>query len=128
MKLLPLAALFVAIAFSQNNDCDSLEKCQEVLKSIPRSSLARYRIGEVYFLQGNYQHAAVDGLRESLGGNKEPKWTEVWAHINMGKIFDTTNQRDRALNEYRRAMDTKDNTRGARDEAAKYIEAPYRGN
>ena len=127
MKLLPLAALFVAVAFSQSNDCDSLEKCQEGLKTSRNSSLLHFRIGELYFLQGNYQ-AAANEFRESLAGNKEPKWTEVWAHINMGKIYDITKQRERALNEYRMALRTKDDTRAALDEASKYIEAPYQRN
>jgi hypothetical protein len=46
----------------------------------------------------------------------------------MGKIYDLTGQRERALNEYRQALRTKDNTRGALDEAAKYIEAPRKRN
>jgi len=44
----------------------------------------------------------------------------------LGKIFDATNQRERALNEYRRALRTLDNTRGALDEARKYIETIQR--
>jgi hypothetical protein len=48
--------------------------------------------------------------------------------VNLGKIFDFTHQRDRALNEYRQALRTKDNTRGALDEAKRYIEAPYNSN
>ena len=56
-----------------------------------------------------------------LNGDLDPKWTEVWAHINLGKIFDITDQRDRAVNEYRQALRTKDNTQGALEEAGKYI-------
>jgi hypothetical protein len=36
------------------------------------------------------------------------------------------NNRDRALNEYRLARRTKDNTRGAQEEAAKYTESPFK--
>jgi tetratricopeptide (TPR) repeat protein len=75
----------------------------------------------------HYQNAANE-FREVFNGDLEPKWTEVWAHINLGKIFDATAQRDRALNEYRQALKTKDNTRGALDEAKKYTEAPYKPN
>jgi tetratricopeptide (TPR) repeat protein len=127
VRLLTLAALSVAIGFSQGTDCDSMQTCQEVLKANPKSSLARYRIGELYFLQGNYQSSA-NTFRESLSGDQEPGWILVWAHLNLGKIYDATNQRERALNEYRLALRTKDNTRGALDEAAKYIEAPYKPN
>ena len=47
------------------------------------------------------------------------------AHINLGKIFDITGQRERAVNEYRQALQTNDNTQGAGDEARKYIQKPY---
>ena len=58
-------------------------------------------------------------------GDLEPKWTEVWAHINLGRIYDISGQRDRAVNEYNLAIRTKDNTQGAQEEAAKYLKAPY---
>jgi tetratricopeptide (TPR) repeat protein len=125
MKLLTLAALSVALGFGQSNDCDTYEKCQEALKANPKSSLIRYRLGEMYFLQRNFMGAA-NLFRESLNGDLKPEWTEVWAHVNLGKIFDATSQRERALNEYRQALRTLDNTRGALDEVRKYIETPYK--
>lgn len=102
----------------------ALEEYQKALEVSRNSSLSHYRIGEVFFLQSNYQSAANE-FRESLNGDLDPKWTEVWAHINLGKIFDTTGQRSRAVNEYTLAMRTKDNTQGAQEEAAKYLKAPY---
>ena len=127
MKLLTLAALSVGLGFGQSNDCDTFEKCQEALKTNRSSSLIHFRIGEIYFQVNNLQSAANE-FREALNGDLDPKWTEVWVHINLGKIFDITEQRDRALNEYRLALRTKDNTRGALDEAKKYTEAPYKPN
>ncbi len=56
--------------------------------------------------------SAANEFREALNGDLEPKWTEVWAHINLGKIFDITGQRERAVNEYKLAIRTKDNTQG----------------
>jgi hypothetical protein len=78
----------------------------------PQSSLASYRIGELLFTQRNYQ-ASVNSYRDALRGDGEPRWTEVWSHIALGKIFDITGQRDRAVNEYRLAVQTNDNTQGA---------------
>jgi hypothetical protein len=50
MKLFAFAFLgFMVQAGGQNNDCDTLKKCQEVLKLTPRSSLAHYRMGEIFF-------------------------------------------------------------------------------
>jgi hypothetical protein len=103
---------------------EALKEYQKALETARNSSLAHYRIAEVFFLQNNYQSAANE-FRESLNGDLEPKWTEVWAHINLGKIFDITAQRERASNEYNLAVRTKDNTQGAQEEAAKYLKTPY---
>jgi hypothetical protein len=88
------------------------------------SSLAHYRIAEVFFLQKNYQ-ASANAYRESLNGDGEPRWTEVWSHLQLGKIFDTTGQRERAVNEYRQALQTNDNTQGALEECRRYMQKAY---
>ncbi|MCC6862971.1 MAG: peptidase M1 [Bryobacterales bacterium] len=103
---------------------EALKEYQKALEANRSSSLAHYRIAEVFFLQNNYQSAANE-FREALSGDLEPKWTEVWSHINLGKIFDITGQRERAVNEYNQAIRTKDNTQGALEEAAKYLKQPY---
>ncbi len=103
---------------------EALKEYQKALEVARNSSLAHYRVGELFFLQSNFQTAA-NSFRESLSGDLEPKWTEVWAHINLGKIFDVTGQRERAVNEYKLALRTKDNTQGALEEAGKYSQTPY---
>jgi tetratricopeptide (TPR) repeat protein len=102
----------------------ALKEYQKALDVARNSSLAHFRIGQVHFLEGNWSPAANE-FRESLNGDLEPKWTEVWSHIFLGKIFDVSDQRERALNEYRLAARTKDNTQGALDEAAKYTAQKY---
>jgi len=103
---------------------EALKEFQKALDINKNSSLAQYRIAEVFFIQHNYQ-AAANAYREALNGDGEPKWTEVWSHIQLGKIFDITGQRERATNEYRQALQTGDNTQGAQAEARKYLQAPY---
>lgn len=102
----------------------ALKEYQKALDVARNSSLAHFRIGQVHFLEGNWSPAANE-FREALNGDLEPKWTEVWSHLYLGKIFDVSDQRDRALNEYRQAARTKDNTQGALDEAAKYTAQKY---
>ncbi|HVO99846.1 MAG TPA: M1 family aminopeptidase [Bryobacteraceae bacterium] len=102
----------------------ALKEYQKALDVARNSSLAHFRIGQVHFLEGNWSPAANE-FREALSGDLEPKWTEVWSHIFLGKIFDVSDQRERALNEYRLAARTKDNTQGALDEAAKYTAQKY---
>jgi len=81
-------------------------------------------VGEVHFAQQNWQTAANE-FKEGLSGDLTPKWVEVWAHIKLGQIYDVSDQRDRALNEYRLAVRTKDDTAGALEEAQKYIDHKF---
>jgi tetratricopeptide (TPR) repeat protein len=103
---------------------EALKEYQRALDTQRTSSMAHYRVGEVFFLQHNYQSAANE-FREALNGDNNPKWVEVWAHIYLGKVFDITGQRDRAVNEYTQAQRTRDNTQGAQDEVGKYLQKPY---
>jgi hypothetical protein len=110
---------------AQGDLTGALAEYQKALEANPQSSLASYRIGELLFTQRNYQ-AAVNSYRDSLRGDDEPRWTEVWSHIALGKIFDITGQRDRAVNEYRLAVQTNDNTQGAVNEARQWLQKPYK--
>ena len=103
---------------------DALKEYQKALENNRNSSLAHYRIAEVFFRQNNFQSAANE-FRLTLNGDLEPKWTEVWAHIHLGMIFDITGQRERAVNEYNQAVRTKDNTQGAQEIAAQHLKKPY---
>lgn len=108
----------------QGDLANALIELQKALQINSNSSLAHYRIAEVFFQQRNYQ-AAANAYREAINGDGQPAWTEVWSHVQLGKIFDTTDQRERAVNEYRQAVQTNDNTLGALDEARKYLGTPY---
>jgi Peptidase family M1 domain/TPR repeat len=108
----------------QGNLAEALTEFNKALEVNKSSSLAHYRIAEVFYLQRNYQSAANE-YREAINGDNDPRWTEVWSHLGLGKIFDITGQRERAVNEYRQALQTNDNTQGALDEARKYLGTPY---
>jgi aminopeptidase N len=109
---------------AQGDLAGALAEFQKALDANSQSSLANYRIGEVLFNQRNYQ-ASANAYRDSLRGDGDPRWTEVWSHIQLGKIFDVTGQRDRAVNEYRQAVQTNDNTQGALNEARLYLQKPF---
>jgi hypothetical protein len=104
---------------------EALKEYQRALDTQRNSSIAHYRVAEVFFLQHNYQSAANE-FREAINGDLDPKWVEVWSHIYLGKIFDITGQRERAVNEYTQAQRTRDNTQGAQDEVGKYLREPYK--
>jgi len=108
----------------QGDLAGALSEFNKALEVNKNSSLAHYRIAEVFFLQKNYQ-ASANAYRGSLNGDGEPRWTEVWSHLQLGKIFDVTGQRERAVNEYRQAIQTNDNTQGALEECRRYMQKPY---
>ena len=119
------ASIMRGQALVQQGDlAGALSEFNKALEVNKNSSLGHYRVAEVFFLQHNYQ-AAANAYRASLNGDGEPRWTEVWCHVQLGKIFDLTGQRERATNEYRQAIQTNDNTQGALDEARKYLQKPF---
>jgi predicted negative regulator of RcsB-dependent stress response len=105
---------------------DAVQQYQKALSIQPNRSLANFRMGEAFFYQKNYQ-ASANAFREALATVPEPseKWTEVWSHIYLGKIFDLLGQRERALNEYSKARQTNDNTGGAQQYVEALIKKPY---
>jgi aminopeptidase N len=130
LKSTPDLAVRVAVLRGQQQVAQgdltaALIEYQKALDANKNSSLAAYRIGEVFFMQRNYQSAA-NSFRDALRGDGDPKWVEVWSHIELGRIFDVTGQRDRAVNEYRLAVQTNDNTQGAVNEARALMQKPYK--
>jgi Peptidase family M1 domain len=105
---------------------DAVQQYQRALSIQPNRSLANFRMGEAFFYQKNYQ-ASANAFREALATVPEPseKWTEVWSHVYLGKIFDLLGQRERALNEYSKARQTNDNTGGAQDVVEILVKKPY---
>jgi aminopeptidase N len=106
---------------------EAIQEYQKALDAQPSNSLAHFRMGEAMFYQKNYQ-AAANAFRAALGGDADPKWTEVWSHIYIAKIYDLLGQRERAVNEYSLAQHLGDDTAGAQQEVARYIQKPYTGD
>ena len=96
---------FAALLFGQSDPGAgiSLEKYRTALQINPSSSLAHYRIAEIYFQEKNYQ-AAANEFREALNGDLQPSWVESLSHVQLGTIFNLSGQFDRAENEYRLAQ------------------------
>jgi aminopeptidase N len=106
---------------------EAIQEYQKALDVQPTYSLAHFRMGEAMFYQKNYQ-AAANAFRSALGGDGNPRWTEAWGHIYIGKIYDLLGQRERAVNEYSLAQHTNDDTAGAQQEAGRYLQKPYNGD
>src|SRR6266436_816900 len=105
---------------------DAIGQYQRALSIQPARPLANFRMGEAFFYQKNYQ-AAANAFRDALQTVPEAseKWTEVWSHIYLGKIFDLLGQRERAVNEYSKAKQTNDDTGGAQATAEGFLKKAY---
>src|SRR5437588_218484 len=105
---------------------DAIGQYQRALSIQPNRPLANFRMGEAFFYQKNYQ-AAANAFRDSLQTVPEAseKWTEVWSHLYLGKIFDLLGQRARAVNEYSKAKQTNDDTGGAQQVAEQLLKKAY---
>ena len=133
MRLLRLSPeLRVAVHISRGEDLaddsrfnEAIDEYQAAIDEDRLSSLAFFRMGEALFELGNLQ-AAANVFTEALNGDLEPTWVETWAYINKGKIYDIRGQRERAVNEYQRAVNTRDDAYGAQAEAEQYLAEPFR--
>jgi len=109
---------------ARNDDAGAIREYRAALQIDNISSLASYRLGEVYFSEKNYQ-AAASAFRDALRGDGKPEWTQVWSDVELGKIFDATGQRERAATLYREALQTGDDTGGALELARGYLAWAY---
>jgi tetratricopeptide (TPR) repeat protein len=105
---------------------DAVQQYQKALEQDRQNALADFRMGEAFFYQRNYA-AAAQSFRDALDGATDltTKWTEVWSHIYLGRIYDIQGDRTRAVNEYSKAKQTADDTGGAQAEAEKSLKKAY---
>jgi tetratricopeptide (TPR) repeat protein len=103
---------------------EAMEAYESALRLTPNRSIAHFRLAEVFFEQFNLQSAA-NSFRDALNGDRDPAWIEVWSYIYLGKIYDILGQRQRAMAEYTKAVNTKDDTDGAQAEAQRWLAEPF---
>ena len=105
---------------------DAVQQYQKALEVDRLNALADFRMGEAFFYQRNYA-AAAQSFRDALDGVTDltTKWTEVWSHIYLGRIYDIQGDRTRAINEYSKAKQAGDDTGGAQAEAQNALKKPY---
>jgi aminopeptidase N len=104
---------------------DAQDQFQDAIDLNPGSSLASFRLGEALLEIGNTTQAATN-FRNALTGDLKPRWVEVWSYINLGKVYDSRGDHERAIPEYQKAISTGDDSYGAQAEAQKYIKEPFR--
>jgi TonB family protein len=129
MRFLAIAGFLLCalIGLGQDSGLDVLQRYGEELKQSPTNPLLHFRLGELLFEQRNYQSSA-NNFRAALEGDPHPAWIDTWAHIDLGEIFDITNQRSRATWEYQAALRTHDDTDGAQGVARRRLEGSRSSN
>jgi len=111
--------------FQREEYAEAEQQFRAALKLNPRSSWAWYNIGLLYVEQRNWQKAR-DAFTETLNGDLEPSWLEVWSYIKRGNAWDAEDNRDRAVAEYNKAKENGNNHNGAQQAAEKYLGQPYK--
>ena len=111
--------------FQREEYAEAEEQFRAALKLNPRSSWAWYNLGLLFMEQRNWDKAK-DYFSETLNGDLEPSWLEVWSYIYRGNAYDAQGNRDRAVAEYNKAKETGSNYNDAQKAVEKYLGQPYK--
>ena len=79
----------------------------------------------IYFEQKNWQ-LALDNFQAALdSASSKAEWIDTWAHIKRGNAYDAKGDRQRAVAEYNKALQSGSNYDHAQAAAKKFINTPY---
>ena len=103
---------------------EAQQQFEAALKLDRSNSWVYYNLGLLYLEQRNWQ-LALDNLEAALIGTLKPSWIEVWAHIKKGNAYDAKGNRERAVYEYNKAVQSGINYDDALAVAKRYLATPY---
>ena len=122
LELLPAEAQTLSSKAATMTPCSSISALSIWIAPMPW----RIRMGEASSI------SAITPLPRSLfwmpdaaAVDLTTRWTEVWSHIYLGRIYDIQGDRTRTVNEYSKAKQTADDTGGAQAEAEKSLKKAY---
>ncbi|HYE13315.1 MAG TPA: M1 family aminopeptidase [Pyrinomonadaceae bacterium] len=110
--------------FREGQYIEAQRQLEEALKMDKSNSWVYYNLGLIYLEQRNYD-PAIDNFKAALDGNLRPAWIEAWAHIKMGNAYDAKGDRARAVNEYKKAVESEIEFDNAQKVAKQFLETPY---
>ena len=99
---------------------EAQQQFEAALKLDRSNSWVYYNLGLLYLEQRNWQ-PALDNFEASLNGTLNPSWIEVWAHIKKGNAYDAKGERNRAVFEYNKAVQSGINYDNALEVAKKFL-------
>jgi tetratricopeptide (TPR) repeat protein len=103
---------------------EAQQQFEAALKLDRSNSWVYYNLGLLYLEQRNWV-LALDNLEAALIGNLRPSWIEAWAHIKRGNAYDARGERNRAVAEYNKAVQSGIDYDNAQAVAKKYLANPY---
>ena len=103
---------------------ESQQQFEAALKLDRSNSWVYYNLGLLYLEQRNWQ-LALDNFDAALNGTLKPSWIEVWAHIRKGNAYDARGDRNKAVYEYNKAVQSGINYDDALAVAKKFLATPY---
>jgi aminopeptidase N len=103
---------------------EAQQQFEAALKLDRSNSWVYYNLGLLYLEQRNWTQA-LDNFDAALNGTLKPSWIEVWARIKRGNAYDAKGERNRAVSEYNKAVQSGINYDNAQATAKKYLATPY---
>ena len=103
---------------------EAQQQFEAALKLDRSNSWVYYNLGLLYFEQRNWQQA-LDNFDASLQGTLKPGWIEVWAHIKRGNAYDARGDRNKAVYEYQKAVQSGIDYDNAQAVAKRFLATPY---
>jgi hypothetical protein len=103
---------------------EAQQQFEAALKLDRSNSWVYYNLGLLYLEQRNWP-LALDNFEASLNGTLKPSWIEVWAHIKKGNAYDARGERNRAVAEYNKAVQSGIDYDNAMTVAKKFLATPF---
>ena len=103
---------------------EAQQQFEAALKLDRSNSWVYYNLGLLHLEQRNWAQA-LDNFDAALNGSLKPAWIEVWARIKRGNAYDAKGERNRAVSEYNKAVQSGINYDNAQATAQKYLATPF---
>lgn len=103
---------------------EAQQQFEAALKMDRSNSWVYYNLGLLFLEQRNWQQA-LDNFDAALNGTLKPSWIEVWAHIKRGNAYDAKGERNRAVAEYNKAVQSGINYDNAQGVAKRFLSTPF---
>jgi aminopeptidase N len=103
---------------------EAQQQFEAALKLDRSNSWVYYNLGLLFLEQRNWQ-LALDNFEAALNGTLKPTWIEVWARIKRGNAYDAKGDRNKAVYEYNKAVQSGINYDDALAVAKKFLATPF---